>query len=86
MVEVAAGKIIDAHCHVWTSDTNQYPLASAFGKSDLWLPSFTPEDHFKYSRLVGDVRINLVQMTCASSLASHAITGISYMMPLKQVA
>ena len=63
MVKVAAGKIIDAHSHVWTSDTDQYPLASAFGKSDLWLPSFTPEDHFIYSRLVGDVRINLVQMT-----------------------
>ena len=64
MNEIATGKIIDAHCHVWTSDTEHYPLSAGFDKDDrlLGLASFTPDDHFKYSRVVGDVRINLVQI------------------------
>ena len=56
-------KIIDAHIHVWTSDFENYPLAPGFDKSDLWLPSFTPDEYLQYSRLVRNVRINLVQMT-----------------------
>ncbi len=60
---MARDGIIDAHIHVWTSDFDRYPLASGFDESDLWLPSFTPEEHFHYSRQVGKVRINLVQMT-----------------------
>ena len=63
MTELARDKIIDAHVHVWTPDTDKYPLATGFDKSDFWLPSFTPDDHFAYSRAVGKVRINLVQMT-----------------------
>lgn len=63
MSVLAQDKIIDAHIHVWTSDFESYPLAPGFNKSDLWLPSFTPEQHFEYSRSVGKVRINLVQMT-----------------------
>lgn len=64
MSEATAEKrIIDAHVHVWTDDTESYPLASGFTKEDLWHPRFTPEDHFAYSRSVGRVRINLVQMT-----------------------
>ena len=55
--------IVDAHIHVWSSDFDRYPLAPGFTPADLWLPSFTPDDHFAYSRKVGKVRINLVQMT-----------------------
>ena len=55
--------IVDAHIHVWSSDFDRYPLAPGFTPADLWLPSFTPADHFAYSRKVGKVRINLVQMT-----------------------
>ena len=55
--------IVDAHIHVWTSDFERYPLARGFVKEDLWLPCFTPEDYFEYSRQMGKVRINLVQMT-----------------------
>ena len=57
-----ANRIVDAHVHVWTSDTARYPLAPGVEKKDLWLPSFTPEEHFAYSRSVGAVRLNLVQM------------------------
>ena len=56
-------RVIDAHIHVWTNDFESYPLAPGFDPSDLWLPSFTPAQHFEYSRSVGKVRINLVQMT-----------------------
>ena len=55
-------RIIDAHIHVWTTDTEKYPLAPGVAKEDLWRPSFTPEEHFAYSRSVGAVRLNLVQM------------------------
>ena len=56
-------RIIDAHIHVWTDDFENYPLAPGFDPSDLWLPSFTPAQYSEYSRSVGKVRINLVQMT-----------------------
>ena len=57
------GRIVDAHVHVWSADTDRYPLTPGFDRNDLWLPSFTPEDHAQYSRAVGPVRMNLVQMT-----------------------
>ena len=56
-------RIVDAHIHVWSREFERYPLAPGFAESDLWRPSFTPDDHFRYSRQVGKVRINLVQMT-----------------------
>ena len=57
-----SGPIVDAHIHVWTDDFARYPLAPSVGKEDLWHPTFTPEAYFNYSRIVGEVRINLVQM------------------------
>ena len=56
-------RIVDAHIHVWSPDRKKYPLAPGFTPDDLWLPSFTPDDHFQYSRRVGKIRLNLVQMT-----------------------
>ena len=56
-------QIVDAHVHVWSANTDRYPLAPGFKKSDLWQPSFTPETYFQYSQSVGKVRLNLVQMT-----------------------
>ena len=58
-----AARIVDAHIHVWSPDRKKYPLAPGFTPDDLWLPSFTPDDHFQYSRRVGKIRLNLVQMT-----------------------
>jgi predicted TIM-barrel fold metal-dependent hydrolase len=58
-----AHHIVDAHIHVWSPDRKKYPLAPGFAPDDLWLPSFTPDDHFQYSRTVGKIRLNLVQMT-----------------------
>lgn len=56
-------RIVDAHIHVWSPDLERYPLAPGFTLDDLWLPSFTPADHFAYSKAFGKVRLNLVQMT-----------------------
>ena len=56
-------RIVDAHIHVWSPDFDRYPLALGFTPDDLWLPSFTPDDHFAYSHPFGKVRLNLVQMT-----------------------
>ena len=63
MMNNTTNRIIDAHVHVWTYDTERYPFAPGFQKKDLWRPSFTPEQHFEYSRSVGAVRLNLVQMS-----------------------
>lgn len=54
---------IDAHVHVWTSDTGHYPLAAGFTKADMKPASFTPEELFKHSKPAGVNRINLIQMS-----------------------
>lgn len=81
-------RIIDAHIHVWSPDFDTYPLAPGFTPDDLWLPSFTPDDHRAYSQPLGKIRCNLVQMTwygldhryildlIASDPATYVGTGI----------
>ena len=32
-------RIVDAHVHVWSADTDRYPLTPGFDRNDLWLPS-----------------------------------------------
>jgi predicted TIM-barrel fold metal-dependent hydrolase len=54
---------IDAHVHVWTSDTAHYPLAPGFKKENMVPRSFTPEELFKHTKPAGVDRINLIQMS-----------------------
>jgi predicted TIM-barrel fold metal-dependent hydrolase len=54
---------IDAHVHVWTSDTERYPLKPGFPKEKMRLPSFTPEELFTYTRPCGVDRVVLIQMS-----------------------
>jgi predicted TIM-barrel fold metal-dependent hydrolase len=54
---------IDAHIHVWTSDTARYPLAAGFKKENIQPPSFTPEELFKHTKAAGVGRINLIQIS-----------------------
>ena len=55
---------IDAHVHVWTPDTQQYPLAPGFTKEkDMVPPSFTPTELFAHCRPQGVDRIVLIQMS-----------------------
>lgn len=55
--------IIDAHVHVWTPDTDRYPLAPGFTKANMKPPSFTPEQLFAHCKPEGVDRIVLIQMS-----------------------
>ena len=70
-------RIIDAHVHVWTSDMVKYPLFPGVKPSDLWRPSFTPEQHYEYSLSIGKVRFNLVQMIWYGTDHSYILDLIS---------
>jgi predicted TIM-barrel fold metal-dependent hydrolase len=54
---------IDAHVHVWTPDTQRYPLAPGVAHKDMAPASFTPEQLFAHSRPAGVDRIVLIQMS-----------------------
>jgi predicted TIM-barrel fold metal-dependent hydrolase len=54
---------IDAHVHVWTPDTEHFPLAKGYTKADMVPPSFTPEELFAQCRPVGVAQIVLIQMS-----------------------
>lgn len=57
------GHSIDAHVHVWTPDTQRYPLASGFKKADMQPASFTPEELFAHCKPQGVNRVVLIQMS-----------------------
>ena len=54
---------IDAHVHVWTPDTETFPLAEGFQKSGMNPKSFTPEELFSECKPHGVKRIVLIQMS-----------------------
>ncbi|QEG39167.1 amidohydrolase family protein [Roseimaritima ulvae] len=54
---------IDAHVHVWTSDTKRYPISPRFKLSDMAPPSFTPEELLRHCRQENVRRIVLIQMS-----------------------
>jgi predicted TIM-barrel fold metal-dependent hydrolase len=54
---------IDAHVHVWSADTDRYPIAPGFKKSDIKPASFTPEELLRHARPAGVGRIALIQIS-----------------------
>lgn len=52
---------IDAHSHVWSPDTERWPLAKKQTQLDLKPPSFTPEELFKLAEPAGVGRVVLIQ-------------------------
>jgi predicted TIM-barrel fold metal-dependent hydrolase len=55
---------IDAHVHVWTPDTQRYPLAEGFVREkNMVPPSFTPTELFAHCRSLGVSRVVLIQMS-----------------------
>lgn len=54
---------IDAHVHVWTSDTKRYPLAPGFRREQMRPPDFPPEELLAHARPCGVTRIVLIQMS-----------------------
>jgi predicted TIM-barrel fold metal-dependent hydrolase len=60
---VALEPYIDAHSHIWTPDTDHYPLATGFARKDMQPPSFTAEQLLEQCRPAGVGRVNLIQMS-----------------------
>ncbi|MBM3869644.1 MAG: hypothetical protein FJ392_01605 [Verrucomicrobia bacterium] len=54
---------VDAHVHVWTPDTNAFPLAPGYQVSAMQPPSFTPEELLALARPHGVTRVVLIQMS-----------------------
>lgn len=71
------GEIVDAHVHIWTSDTKNFPLAAGFSAKDLWFPSYSAEELMELGKVVGVGRFNLVQMTWYGVDHSYILDVIS---------
>lgn len=54
---------IDAHSHIWTPDTQAYPLAPGYRRAQMDPPSFTVEELQKEMQAVGVNRVVLIQMS-----------------------
>jgi predicted TIM-barrel fold metal-dependent hydrolase len=54
---------IDAHTHVWTADTEHYPLAAGYRRDEMRPASFTLEEFFRHARPEGVARAVLIQMS-----------------------
>jgi predicted TIM-barrel fold metal-dependent hydrolase len=54
---------IDAHVHVWTPDTQQYPLSAGYTREQMNPPSFTPQELLSHAKPCGVTRIVLIQMS-----------------------
>jgi predicted TIM-barrel fold metal-dependent hydrolase len=52
---------IDSHIHIWTSDTQKYPLAGGQTAADLDPPDFTPETYLRHARPSGISKVVIVQ-------------------------
>lgn len=61
--EPATENFIDAHVHVWTPDTDRYPLAEGHTREEMVPVSFTPEELFAQCRPQGVGRVVLIQMS-----------------------
>jgi predicted TIM-barrel fold metal-dependent hydrolase len=58
-----SGGWIDAHVHVWTPETERYPLDSRFDARDMRPESFTDVELFQHCRPLGVDRVVLIQMS-----------------------
>ncbi|MCY2966613.1 MAG: amidohydrolase family protein [Planctomycetota bacterium] len=59
--DLAKHPLIDAHSHIWSPDTDKWPLEKGQTKADLAPPSFTPEELFAVAHPVGVGRVVLIQ-------------------------
>lgn len=55
--------IVDAHVHIWTDDTKNFPLSDGFTADDMWFPSYSAEEVMQLGSVAGVDRYNLIQMT-----------------------
>ena len=68
----------DAHVHVWTPDTQRYPLAEGFTREkDMKPASFTPAELFAHTRPQGVSRVVLIQMSFYKFDNSYMLDAIA---------
>jgi predicted TIM-barrel fold metal-dependent hydrolase len=67
---------IDAHSHVWTPDTERYPLAAGFRRANMDPPSFTTAELSQQAIPVGVNRVVLIQMSFYGYDNSYMIDAI----------
>lgn len=68
---------IDAHSHVWTPDTEKYPLAAGFRRANMEPPSFTTEELAQQAIPVGVNRVVLIQMSFYGYDNSYMLDAIA---------
>ncbi len=56
-------KITDAHIHIWTPNTERYPLAAGYRREEMVPASFTPQQFWAEAEPAGVRRVVLVQMS-----------------------
>ena len=67
---------IDAHSHIWTPETNAYPLRTGFSKSRMKPPSFTADELQQQMKPVGVDRVVLIQMSFYAFDNSYMLDAI----------
>lgn len=72
---------IDAHSHVWSPDTEKWPLAKGQTKADLAPPSFTPEELLALAEPVGVGRVVLIQHSIYHAFDNSYLIDCARRMP-----
>ncbi len=67
---------IDAHSHIWTPDTEKYPLGPGFRRLNMDPPSFTVEELQAQMKPVGVNRVVLIQMSFYAYDNSYMLDAI----------
>lgn len=68
---------IDAHVHVWTPDTEKYPLDKSFSIQDMQPKSFTPDQLFEHTRPADVAKVVLIQMSFYNFDNSYMLDAIA---------
>jgi predicted TIM-barrel fold metal-dependent hydrolase len=68
---------IDAHSHIWTPDTERYPLAPGFRRALMDPPRFTPAELCQQAIPVGVGRVVLIQMSFYGYDNSYMLHALS---------
>lgn len=68
---------IDAHCHIWTPDTQKYPLAPGHRRANMEPASFTVEQLLAEMQAVGVAKTVLIQMSFYGYDNSYMLDAIA---------
>lgn len=68
---------IDAHCHIWTPDTEHFPLAGGHRRANMEPASFTVEELLKEMQAVDVDRVVLIQMSFYGYDNSYMLKAIA---------